>query len=124
MKKKVIIGLVIIIIFSGFAIYSFRASLNPYVTFREAAERGGTVQVFGYLADGMVQYDAASQQVRFYMADDEGTEVLVVYAGAKPANMEHAQNLVVVGELSGDTFYAQRLLVKCPSKYEEEKGKE
>ncbi len=124
MKKKVIIGLVIIVVFSGFAFYSFRASLNPYVTFREAAARPGTVQVFGYLSDGVIQYDATNQQVRFYMADDEGTEVLVAYEGAKPANMEHADSLVVVGELSGDIFYAQRLLVKCPSKYEEEKGKE
>ncbi len=124
MKTKVIIGLVVIVVFTGFAVYSFSSSLNPYVTFREAAERTGTVQVLGYLSDGVIDYDLENEQLRFYMQDDEGTKALVTYEGAKPNNIEHAESLVVVGEFNGELFQAQRLLVKCPSKYEDEMGKE
>ncbi len=118
---KLLIGIVLIIIFSAFAFYSFSSTLNPYVTFAEAAGRTGTVQVSGYLIDDNINYDLGSRQLRFYLEDTEGTRVPVSYHGVKPDNMEHAESVVVIGKFDGDIFKAERLLVKCPSKYEAEK---
>ena len=120
-NPKLLIGVVLIIIFSAFAFYSFSSTLNPYVTFAEAAQRSGNVQVSGYLIDDNISYDLGSRQLRFYLEDGEGTQVLVSYNGAKPDNMEHADSVVVIGNFDGEIFQAERLLVKCPSKYEEDK---
>ncbi len=120
-NPKTLIGIVLIIIFSAFAFYSFSSTLNPYVTFAEAAGRTGTVQVSGYLIDDNIQYDLGSRQLKFNLEDREGTRVPVSYNGVKPDNMEHAESVVVIGQFDGGIFKAERLLVKCPSKYEEEK---
>lgn len=119
-NPKMLIGIVLIIIFSAFAFYSFSSTLNPYVTFAEAAQRSGTVQVSGYLIDDNIHYDLGSRQLQFKLEDEEGTRVPVTYAGVKPDNMEHAESVVVIGKFDGDVFVAERLLVKCPSKYEED----
>jgi cytochrome c-type biogenesis protein CcmE len=124
MKSKYIIGLAVIVFFSGFAVYSFRSALNPYMTFRQAAGAAGTVQVIGYLTDDGVAYDPDSGLLRFFLADEEGTLAEIAYAGTKPTNLEHAESIVVVGQFEGDIFYAGKILVKCPSKYEAEKGRD
>lgn len=121
MKKKFIIGLAVIAACSFFALYSFRAALNPYVTFAEASEQTGTVQVSGELAGEDVQYDLDTGELVFSLVDEEGTRVPVRYQGSKPDNIDHAEDIVVIGRMESDVFLADRLLVKCPSKYEEEK---
>jgi len=120
-SPKAIIGILLIVAFSAFALYSFRSALNPYVTFAEAARSSGKVQVSGYLEGGNISYDSASGQLRFYLVDSEGTRAKISYNGPKPDNMEHAESVVVIGSFEGDIFKAERLLVKCPSKYEKER---
>jgi len=119
-NKKLIIGLVVIAVFSAFAFYSFRSALNPYVTFAEAARTQGKVQVSGELVQDEIQYDLESGELAFYLVDEEGSRMPVRYQGAKPANMEHSESAVVIGTMERDIFHAERLLVKCPSRYEEE----
>ncbi len=119
-NKKLIIGLAVIVVFAGFAFYSFRDALNPYVTFAEAVQLTGTVQVMGYLA-GDINYDMDSRQLRFYMEDEDGTIAQVAYRGAEPNNMDHAESIVVIGMFERDIFNAEKILTKCPSKYEEER---
>ncbi len=123
-NKKVLIGLAVIAFFAIFAIYSFSSALNPYVSFAEAAETEATVQVMGYLHGGEVRYDMDSRQLRFNLEDEEGTTALVAYEGPKPANMDQAESIVVIGRFEEEIFQAQKILVKCPSKYEEEMGKD
>ncbi|MDY6827333.1 MAG: cytochrome c maturation protein CcmE [Bacillota bacterium] len=119
-KTKWIIGVAVIIVFAGFAFFSFRSALNPYVSFAEAAETPQQVQVLGYFVEGEpVQYDSAAGELYFYLVDDEGTRASVTYRGVKPNNLEHSENVVVVGEYREGVFQAEKILVKCPSKYEE-----
>ena len=54
------------------------------------------------------------------MADEKGEEFEVIYHGVKPANLEQAEEIVVIGRFEGATFNADQLLVKCPSKYQAE----
>ena len=47
----------------------------------------------------------------------------VRYKGVKPDNFDEAYHVVAIGKYTGDAFAADKLLIKCPSKYEAEKGK-
>lgn len=120
MKPKMVIGVIIIAFFSLFAFNSFRSSVTPYVTFQEAFDSSRKVQVLGYLADDRAGYNLETGYLEFVLADDEGTEVKVIYNGAKPANFEHADSIVVIGEYdkTNGAFFAEDMLIKCPSKYE------
>jgi cytochrome c-type biogenesis protein CcmE len=43
----------------------------------------------------------------------------VIYDGTKPGNFDQATSVVCVGKYETDAFYADKLLIKCPSKYQE-----
>ena len=51
------------------------------------------------------------------MKDESGKVKKVIYSRPKPNNFEQADRLVVIGELRNDVFYADEMLMKCPSKY-------
>jgi cytochrome c-type biogenesis protein CcmE len=56
----------------------------------------------------------------FTMKDAAGLSLKVRYEGAKPLNFEHAANVVALGSYNAGEkrFEAEKLLVKCPSKYQ------
>ena len=56
----------------------------------------------------------------FYMRDKGGKTVKVLLNQAKPQDFERAEGLVVTGKMIEDTFYATEVLLKCPSKYNEQ----
>lgn len=120
MKPKYYIGIAVIIIFSIYALSAFGSSVTPYVTFRESFDSSRNVQVMGYLTLEEARYDLEKGHLEFELDDIEGTRVRVHYNGAKPANFENAESIVVVGRYDGATevFQAEKILVKCPSKYE------
>ena len=51
------------------------------------------------------------------MKDEKGNTRRVIYGQAKPSNFDQADQLVVIGEMRNDIFYAHDMLLKCPSKY-------
>ncbi|RMF53905.1 MAG: cytochrome c maturation protein CcmE, partial [Bacteroidetes bacterium] len=44
----------------------------------------------------------------------------VRYPDPKPINFESAQKIVLIGQYRDSVFYAEKILMKCPSKYKEE----
>lgn len=56
----------------------------------------------------------------FYAIDSLGVERLVVFQDAKPADFERTDKIVLEGVARKDFFEAREILLKCPSKYEEE----
>lgn len=56
----------------------------------------------------------------FKLVDQDSTEAWVVYANAKPADLEKSDKVVVEGAFDGEYFVASSILLKCPSKYENE----
>lgn len=122
MRPRVYVGLTVIAFFSFFAYSSFQSAVTPYVTFLEAREMGGKVQVMGYLTEpGEAGYAREGGHLEFYLEDHQGTREFIKYRGARPANFEEAESMVVIGSFAdkGEYFQAERILVKCPSKYEE-----
>jgi cytochrome c-type biogenesis protein CcmE len=55
----------------------------------------------------------------FFMKDEKGDEMKVVYEGVMPNNFESATSVVVTGSYRNGYFHAKDILTKCPSKYEQ-----
>ncbi len=115
--------LILILGFIGYAGYFFADSVTPYVSVADARAAQRNVQVKG-VPDGTVAPHMEDGHFVFSIADeDTGETMLVRYKGAKPDTFDDAYHVVAVGKYTGDAFAADKLLIKCPSKYEEEKGK-
>lgn len=120
-KIKTLIGSVIIIVFLIIGFFSFMGSKIEYVNFSEAQKRMKTVEVRGvWLKDKETNYDASTNTFTFYMKDDNNTEMKILLNDAKPNNFETAGELMIVakGKVKDNVFYADKILTKCPSKYE------
>ena len=123
------IGAILVVGFAGFALASFKETLTPYVSYADARVTDRVVQVAGGLAPGSSSYDAEREALVFALEHEETGETLPVrYHGVKPANFEDAVSIVAIGrwESESSEFHADKLLVKCPSKYQglEEGGTE
>jgi cytochrome c-type biogenesis protein CcmE len=118
MKYKYIIGILIIIAFIVFAAINLSKSLTPYVSLDDAKKSTKVVQVKGQRVVGSEHFDMDSKVFKFRMIDDKGEEFEVIYHGIKPANLEQAEEIVVIGRYNRGRFEAEQLLVKCPSKYQ------
>lgn len=55
----------------------------------------------------------------FYLKDERGVESKVVYRAPEPADFERSEKIVIIGKMNGETFEASKILLKCPSKYNE-----
>ena len=118
MKPKTIISLVLMAGFTFLMLRSFGESVGGYMSFTEAAEQDAYAHVVGdWVREQPVSYDASSNQFSFYMTDEIGGIRQVVYFNPKPANFEDAERVVVEGRMDGEVFVAEKILVKCPSKY-------
>lgn len=121
MKPKTIIGLVLMLGFTGLLFVSFGEQVGGYMNFQEAEAAGANAHVVGeWLEDRHYSYDRDTNVFSFYMRDEAGGVRLVRYPNPKPANFEDAERLVVEGYPDGDAFVAKHILVKCPSKYNEQ----
>jgi cytochrome c-type biogenesis protein CcmE len=118
MKTKYIVGIIIILAFIIFGALSFKKSLTPYVSFKEARSSTTPVQVMGKVDYSQAKYQPDSLQLFFPLIDPQGERINVVYEGTKPANFEQATSVVIRGKYEGEFFVADLLLVKCPSKYQ------
>jgi cytochrome c-type biogenesis protein CcmE len=118
MKTKYILGIAIIIIFIIYAGFSFRRSLTPYVDFQQAEKSGSTVQIIGNILHQETSYDIQTGKLGFIIEDKNKNRMKVFYSGVKPANFEQANTAVVIGRYIDGAFQAEKVLVKCPSKYQ------
>lgn len=118
MKKYRLLCLSVIAGFIVYSIFVFQSSVTPYVTFEQAKALKSTVQVKGTLAaDGIVSV-GDGKFIKFMLRDDAGEEAAVVYRGGKPEGLEQATGIVAIGKYNNGQFLADKLLVKCPSKYQ------
>lgn len=123
MKKSSIFGLVVIAIAIA-VIISVYSSSSTYGTFSDAQETESQLQVVGQLDKGKkTHYDATkdANYFSFYMNDNKGQNCKVVFTGAKPQDFERSEQIVLTGQMRGNEFHASKILMKCPSKYTEDK---
>lgn len=120
-KKLLVVGGVLIVAFAGFSLVSFKTALTPYVDYNTARGTDRMVQVAGGLAKNSSSYDEQKHRLSFGLKDEAtGDEIKVRYEGVKPGNFEDAISIVAIGRFNSTdgAFDADKLLVKCPSKYQ------
>lgn len=128
MKKSHIIIVFAIVVALGTIIVLFWSS-DTYSDFTAAsANPARQHQIIGKL-DGNkpVEYNPAvdANSFTFYMSDEDGKLCKVRYKGSKPQDFEKSEQVVITGKMENDSvFTASDLLLKCPSKYNEEKKPE
>lgn len=95
---------------------------STYSTFTDAKEKNTELYVVGVLnKEKALDYDPVQDANRFtfYMYDNDSTECKVVFRGAKPQDIERSEQIVLTGKMEGEYFHASKILMKCPSKYNE-----
>jgi cytochrome c-type biogenesis protein CcmE len=119
MNIKVIIAVIVIIVAIAFGASSFLESNIEYGTFSKAIETSKKIQVKGeWVKDQPTTFDLEKGEFHFYLKDEGGKTLPVVFKGAKPNNFEIATSVVVKGKYQDNSFFASEILTKCPSKYE------
>ena len=119
MKKSSIILMVIIAIAIAMIMVIYTDS-STYSTFTEAKEKKTELYVVGQLnKDKDLHYDPVkdANHFSFYMLDNDGVECKVVFRGSKPQDIERSEQIVLTGKMEGEEFHASKILMKCPSKY-------
>lgn len=130
MKKSHIF--IIVVIAAAIAILvSTAGDASTYVSFDEAyalAASGSkkNIHVVGELKKDEsgnivgIQTGADRVSFSFVMVDDKGKEQTVEYNQPMPPDFTRSEKVVVIGSYAGDTFRASKILLKCPSKYQEQ----
>ncbi len=122
MKKSSIILIVIIAIAIAMILVIYTDS-STYSTFTEAKEKNTELYVVGVLnKEKELSYDPVkdANHFSFYMYDSDSTECEVVFFGSKPQDIERSEQIVLTGKMEGNKFHASKILMKCPSKYNQD----
>lgn len=139
-----ILAAVVYLIFS-----STMASAQYFLTVDELATKdadniGRSVRVSGAVLGDTISYDLQTLTLNFYVAhvpgsnkeieaqgglaqvlheavmDPNRARIPVEYVGPKPDLLQHEAQAIMTGRMGEDgVFYADELLLKCPTKYEE-----
>ena len=139
-----ILGAVVFLIWTATA-----SNLQFFMTVDELDAKGQEVidrnlRVSGAVIGDSIQYDAQSLTLSFEVAhvpadapdietegglaealhqavmDPSRTRMKVVYVGVKPDLLRNEAQAIMTGHLGADgVFYAEELLLKCPTRYEE-----
>jgi cytochrome c-type biogenesis protein CcmE len=139
-----ILAAVVYLIFS-----STMASAQYFLTVEELVDQGDenvgrSVRVSGAVLGDSIQYDSSTLTLNFTVAhvpgsnkeielqgglamvlhaavmDPQRARIPVQYVGPKPDLLQHEAQAIMTGRLGQDgVFYAEELLLKCPTKYEE-----
>jgi cytochrome c-type biogenesis protein CcmE len=139
-----ILGAVVFLIWSSTA-----ASAEYFLTIDELNAKGSSIvdknlRVSGAVVGDSIQYDAQNLTLSFEVAhvpgdnaeletegglaealhqavmDPSRARMKVVYVGPKPDLLRNEAQAIMTGHMATDgTFYAEELLLKCPTRYEQ-----
>jgi cytochrome c-type biogenesis protein CcmE len=139
-----ILGAVVFLIWTSTA-----ANAEYFLTIHELDAKGSSVvdrnlRVSGAVIGDSIQYDAPNLTLNFEVADVPADNAVleqqgglaealhqavidpararmkVVYVGPKPDLLRNEAQAIMTGHMGADgTFYAEELLLKCPTRYEE-----
>lgn len=119
MKTRNIIGLILIAVFTAVLIISYSNEASIYTDFATAKSSGDYVHIVGkWVNRDQSGYDPQTGVFSFFVQDTMNTTQLVEYNDPKPQNLENADKVVIEGKMKGQVFVAEKILIKCPSKYQ------
>ena len=124
MKTSSIIILVAIAAAIG-ALLMYSVDFSTYDTIGSAKEKQGKyVHMIAKLDKSKpIQYDAIKDPnyLSFYAVDSLGGSTQVIYRNTKPPELEQSERVVLKGTMKGNVFECDNILLKCPSKYKDDK---
>lgn len=124
-KTKFIIGGVVIALAIVFLIYTGVQSTAAYFfTIDELYAKGvaaenQTVRVTGKVDATTIEFNNRDLLLTFDVTSETGQRMHVIFNGPKPDQMREGAEAIIEGKYDGQAFTAQNLLLKCPSRYEE-----
>ncbi|WP_041616817.1 cytochrome c maturation protein CcmE [Spirosoma linguale] len=133
MKISHTIGIIIIAVAIG-VIASTAGDASVYTTFTKAEQmkKEGDDKMIHVV--GKVQKDAQGRitdmlynpaidpnHFEFTLIDNENRAQKVVFNSPKPQDFERSEQIVIIGAMQGDHFQCNKILLKCPSKYQDGK---
>ncbi len=121
-------GFILIGVILALMVYGFTTAKAYWLTVDEVMQQGNALvsqrlRVNGVVVDGSEKWNAEQVTLRFMIEDEESPDhqLPVVFYDARPDNFHRAASVIAEGELLDDgTFQADVLLLKCPSRYEED----
>lgn len=130
MKKSHILAIVVIAAAIGIIITT-AGDASTYVNFDQAYEMASTGNTSSIHVVGQLKKDenghviglrnaADNLSFSFVLLDENGKEQNVFYNEPMPPDFTRSENVVVIGSYQGDNFVANKILLKCPSKYQEQ----
>lgn len=124
MKKShivILIGIAALIV--GLLVFS--VDFSTYDTIASAQQKQGKfVHLIAKLdKTAPIEYDPIKNPnyVSFFAIDSLGGRTKVIYANSKPTDLEKSERIVLKGKMQKDYFECKDILLKCPSKYKDDK---
>lgn len=123
--KTIHIIIILVLVIAIAVVITTISDSSTYSDFAESSKSPGKeLHIIGKLdRTKPIEYDARkdANKFTFYLIDAKGLEKQVIYNNAKPQDFEKSEKVVVIGSMQGDVFIAKSLLLKCPSKYNDQK---
>jgi cytochrome c-type biogenesis protein CcmE len=126
MKKThiiVLIGIAALIV----SLLAYSVDFSTYDTIESAKDKPGKfVHMIAKLdLSEPIEYDPANNPnlVAFHAIDSLGGKTKVIYRNSKPTDLERSERIVMKGTMQKDHFECKEILLKCPSKYKDDKEK-
>ncbi len=119
-KGKLLVIIVLPALFLVLMAGLFTENISPYISVTElktddVANRN--VQVYGDVLVDSIHFDKDLGLLSFDITD--GDSVVQVQHRGMVSNLQNATEVVAIGEYIDGVFQAEKVLVKCPSKYQE-----
>jgi len=120
--KRTHIALIMVIAVAVGAIMVAINDASTYVGFLQAEAQPGTeYTVIGQLdKEAPMNYDARANVFTFQAVDKNGDVRQVVYREPKPQDFERSEEITMKGHATDSAFVAREILMKCPSKYNDQ----
>ena len=124
MKKThiiILVGIAAVIV----GLLSYSVDFSTYDTVDSAKQKDGKyVHLIAKLDRSQpIEYDPITNPnyLAFHAVDSLGAQTKVVYHNSKPADLEKSERIVMKGKMVAGHFECKEILLKCPSKYKDDK---
>jgi cytochrome c-type biogenesis protein CcmE len=121
MKNSQIAIIIAIAVLIGYTLVRLGNS-STYSSFDQATEKlGEKTTVIGYLnLEESMDFNPKTVQFSFTAKDKKGNQSRVIYNQPKPQDFERSEEITMTGYATDTAFIATDILMKCPSKYNEQ----
>lgn len=123
-RKMAIIVAIMLAAFGYFSYTAFESAQSFYLTVDELVELGPSptqsVQVKGKLVEDSFVREGGTSTLAHFLLQENGAQVNATYDGVLPDLFFNPHSEIVLGGTyeDGGLFVADRVYVKCPSKYQ------